>query len=306
MPKGKFQTIKKRKITMHKKWIIFFIIYTLSAFIIFTYILFPTRMLEKKLERTISQNFPGEVLINNISFKLPANLKMKGLELTFSNISERKKPLSVNIDEIRVAPDFFKILKGKLGIKGELLIGDGVVKANLDQSFLGSPVRYMTGSIKNISIQDFPFLSQQLGMHVTGLLRGEIDAECTGKDILKSHGTWSFDIEKGRVIPKQFPAFSFDTIHGRGLMKEENIHINRIEVQGEDLSLTATGKVKLAPQIKDFFVDTQVGLKVLPRLRQRLGGFASLLPKPDNSGFINIFLSGPPGELRFSSQKRKN
>ncbi|MGA1863535.1 MAG: type II secretion system protein GspN [bacterium] len=291
---------------MQKKWILFFIIYTLSAFMIFTYILFPTQMLEKKIKRTLSQNFPGEVLIKDISFKLPANLKMKRLELTFSNESKGNKPLSINIDEIKAAPDFYKILKGKLGIRGELLIGDGIVKADIDQNLFGSPVRYLTGSIKNISIQDFPFLSQQLGMHVTGLLEGEIEAEWPNKDILKSDGTWSFDIEGGRVIPKQFPAFSFETIHGKGLIKEENIHINRIEIQGEDLSLTATGKVKLAQQIKDFFVDTQVGLKVLPRLRQRLGGFANLLPKPDNSGFINIFLSGPPGELRFSSQKRKN
>jgi type II secretion system protein N len=263
-------------------------------------------MLEKKLKSVITQNFPGEVLINDISFKLPANLEMKGLELTFSNISKGNKPLSMNIDEIKAAPDFFKILKGKLGMKGKALIGDGIVKADIDQRFLGSPVRHLTGATKNISIQDFPFLSQQLGMHVTGLLKGEINAEWSGKDIIKSDGTWSFDIEKGRVIPKQFPAFSFDTIHGRGSIKEENIHINRIEIQGEDLSLTATGKVKLSPQIKNFFIDTQVGLKVLPRLRQRLGGFANLLPKPDNSGFITIFLSGPPGELRFSSQKRKN
>ncbi|MGA1839885.1 MAG: type II secretion system protein GspN [bacterium] len=291
---------------MHKKWALFFIIYSLSAFMIFTYILFPNQMLEKKIKRTISQNFPGEVLIKDISFKLPANLKMKRLELTFSNASKGNKPLSINIDEIKAAPDFLKILKGMIRIRGELLIGDATVKANIDQNLFGSPVRYLTGSIKNISIQDFPFLSQQLGMHVTGLIEAEIEAEWPGKDILKSDGTWSFDIERGRVIPKQFPAFSFDTIHGRGLIKEENIYINRIEIQGEDLSLTATGKVRLAPQIKDFFVDTQVGLKVLPRLRQRLGGFANLLPKPDNSGFINIFLSGPPGELRFSSQKRKN
>jgi type II secretion system protein N len=263
-------------------------------------------MLEKKLERMISQNFPGEILINDISFKLPADLEMKGLELTFLNGSEGKKPLSMDIDEIKVVPDFFKILKGKMGIKGKLLVGDGVVKANIDQRLLGSPVRYLTGSIKNISIQELPFLGQQLGMHVTGLLRGEIDAEWSGKDIIKSDGTWSFNIEEGRIIPKQFPAFSFNTIHGRGFIKEQNIHIKRIEIQGDDLSLTATGKVKLAPQINDFFVDTQVGLKVLPKLRQRLGGFASLLPKPDNTGFINLFISGPPGQLRFSSKKRKN
>jgi type II secretion system protein N len=263
-------------------------------------------MLERKLERIISQNFPGEVLINDISFKMPANVKMKGLELTFLNGSKEKKPLSMIIDEIKAAPDFFKILKGKLGIKGELLIGDGVVKAHIDQRLLGAPIRYLSSSIENISIQDFPFLGQQLGMHVTGLLKGELDAEWSGKDIIQSDGTWSFNIEEGRVIPKQFPAFSFDSIHGKGLIKKQNIQIKRIEIQGEDLSLTATGKIRLAPQIKDFFVDTQVGLKVLPKLRQRLGGFASLLPKPDNSGFINLFLSGPPGELRFSSKKRKD
>ena len=78
-----------------------------------------------------------------------------------------------------------------------------------------------------------------------------------------------------------------------------------LEVQGEDLTMTATGRIRLASQIQKFFIDTQVGLKLLPKLRQRFGGFASFLPKPDNKGFINLFISGPPGDLRFSSMKRK-
>ena len=60
---------------------------------IFTYILFPSQMLKRKLERTISQLFPGEVLIKDISIKLPVHVKMKELELTFSDGSKEKQPL---------------------------------------------------------------------------------------------------------------------------------------------------------------------------------------------------------------------
>jgi len=290
---------------MHKKWVLFFVIYTLSAFFIFIYILFPSQMIKRKVEQTISRRFPGQIKISEISFSLPVQFRLKGVDLILSDIPAGEMPSSMKIDEMKAGLDFLKILRGRIGIKGELHIGEGSVKANLDQRLIGKSLRHLSGVIQNIAIQDFPFLGQQLGIHVTGLLNGELDANWSGKDIIQSDGTWSFDIGQGRITPRQFPAFTYDSVQGRGLIKEQNIQITRIEVSGQDLSLVSTGQVRLAPQIKNFHIDTQVGLKLLPKLRQRIGAFASLLPKPDNNGFINLFVSGPPGGLRFSSQKLK-
>ena len=77
-------------------------------------------------------------------------------------------------------------------------------------------------------------------------------------------------------------------------------------IQGQDLSLAATGQIRTGPEIENFFVDTQVKLKLFPKLRKRLGFFSNLLPKPNNEGYINLFIYGPPGGLRFSSKKGNN
>jgi len=288
---------------MHKKWVIFFLIYSVSVFFIFIYILFPSQMIKRKMEQTISRHFTGQVNIREVSFALPVQFRLKGVDLTLSDIPEGEMPASIKIDEMKAGLNFLKILRGRIGIRGEIQVGDGSIKANFDQRLIGKSLRHLSGVIKNIAIQDFPFLGQQLGIHVTGLLNGELDANWSGQDIIQSDGTWSFHIDKGRITPRQFPAFSYDSVQGRGIIKEQNIQITRIEVEGQDLSLVATGQVRLASQIKKFHIDTQVGLKLLPNLRQRLGAFASLLPKPDNSGFINLFVSGPPGGLRFSSKR---
>ena len=201
---------------MHKKWVLSLVIYTLSIFFIFVYILFPSEMIKRKVEQMLSRRFPGQVNIREISFSLPVQFRLKGVDLILSDIPEGEMPVSIKIDELKAGLDFFKILRGRIGIRGALRIGEGSIKANLDQTLIGKPLRHLSGVIENIAVQDFPFLGQQLGIHVTGLLNGELDANWSGKDIIRSDGTWSFDIGQGRITPRQFPAFGYDSVQGRG------------------------------------------------------------------------------------------
>ena len=290
---------------MRKKWILFFIIYTVCMFLIFSYVLFPSHLLKRKIEGLMSRHLSCDVQVDQISFILPSGLRFKKITCTFVNMPEGEKPISMDIDQIDVAVDFLKVFTGRMGIKGKLQIKEGLIQVHIDQKWFGAAERHLSGLIKDISIQDFSFLGDQFDMQVTGLLNGELSADWTGNDIIKSNGAWSFKIDKGRIMPKQFPAFNYDHVLAEGTVAKQSLHINRIEIEGDDLSLVANGRVRLANRMKEFFIDTQVKLKILPRLKQRLGGFASFLPRPDKSGFINLYVSGPPGDLRFSSIRRK-
>jgi len=287
---------------MHMKRILLLMTYTFIAFLIFLVLLFPSEMITRKIEWSISRHFPGRVQIKDISFILPARVRIRGLEI-ISPAGE--KPFSMMIDSIEAGPDFLSLVKGKIGIKGRLTIGEGRIDASVNQRVLGGPARHVSASFANVAIQDFPLLTQQFGIHITGRLRGELDVDWMGRDVINGNGRWSFRIDEGRMIPRQFPGFSYASITGEGSVKDQHMVIDRVEIQGDDLSLDATGRVRLAYQSKQLLVETQVGLKVFPGLRQRLGGLADILPTPDSRGFINLFISGPPGDLRFSSRRNR-
>lgn len=287
---------------MHTKRILLLLAYTFIAFLIFTVLLFPSEMITRKAEWALSRHLPGMVQIQDVSFILPARLRIRGLEII---APAGDKPFSMMIDRIEAGLDFLSLVKGKIGIKGKLTTGEGRIEVSVNQRVLGAPARHVSAAFTNLAIQDFPVLSQQFGIHMTGSLQGDLDVDWVGRDIINSNGRWSFRIDKGRMIPRQFPAFSYEAITGDGSVKDQHVVIDRVEIQGDDLSLNASGHVRLAYQLKQLFVDTQVALKVFPGLRQRLGGFATLLPTPDNHGFINLFISGPPGDLRFSSRRHR-
>ncbi|MGA1795204.1 MAG: type II secretion system protein GspN [bacterium] len=288
--------------TIHTKRILLLSAYTVIAFLIFTVLLFPSEMITRKTEWALSRHFPGTIRIKDVSFILPARVRIRGLEMI---VPADEKPFSIVIDRAEAGIDFLSLVKGKIGIKGKLTKGEGRIQVSVNHRLWGAPARHLSAALTNLAIQDFPVLSQQFGIHVTGILQGDLDVDWVGKDIINSNGTWSFTIDEGRMIPRQFPAFSYTSITGEGSITDQHVVIDRVEVQGDDLSLNATGRVRLAYQLQQIFVDTQVGLKVFPGLRQRLGGFATLLPTPDTHGFINLFISGPPGDLRFSSRRHR-
>ncbi|MGA1843316.1 MAG: type II secretion system protein GspN [bacterium] len=287
---------------MRTKRILLLLAYTAIAFLIFTVFLFPSEMITRKTEWAISRHFPGTVQIKDVSFILPAGVRIRGLEII---VPADEKPFSIIIDRAEAGIDFLSLVKGKIGIKGKITIGEGMIQASMNHRVWGAPARHLSAAFTNLALQDFPVLSQKFGIHVTGLLQGDLDVDWIGEDIINGSGRWSFTIDEGRMIPRQFPAFSYTSITGEGSIKEQHVVIDRIEIQGDDLSLNASGRVRLAYQLQQLLVDTQVGLKVFPRLRQRLGGFATLLPTPDTHGFINLFISGPPGDLRFSSRRHR-
>ncbi|MBN2372175.1 type II secretion system protein GspN [bacterium] len=289
---------------MNKKWIVFLLIYSVSIFLVFVYMSFPIESLKRKIENAFSDYIHGQLSINEISLHFPAHLKMKKLQINIPKHSKEGSPFAINLDELKVGLGIKKMLKGRIGLDLDLLTGNGKINAKIDKKWIGHSIRYLTVDIKDLSIQDFPVLDQQFGIHITGLMTGKADIEWPGNDITTSKGEWAFNIEKGRIIPKHFPAFAYDSAYGNGVIKEQAIQIEKIQIQGQDLSLTANGQIRMETEISNFFIDTKVKLKLFPKLYKRLGFFTNLLPKPDNEGYINLFIYGPPGALRFSSKER--
>jgi len=204
------------------------------------------------------------------------------------------------IDEIKITPNPLWIFTGKLWIHTNVSVANGNVNVQIGRKIIGSPRSFITCDLDNLSLQEFAFLKRQIGLHVTGALWAEADFNFLGPDIIKSEGTWSFKIEKGRIIPPHFPSFSFDSILGRGFIQAEKIHLEDIKLEGEELFLQAKGEVRIARDIKDFYVDTKVRLKLFPKFEKRFGFISNLLPKPDTEGYINVPIYGPPHALKFS------
>ena len=155
--------------TIHTKRILLLLAYTCIAFLIFMVFLFPSEMITRKTERALSRHFPGTVRIKDVSFILPARLRIRGLELT---APADEKPFSMTIDRVEAGLDFLSLVKGKIGIKGKMAIGEGVIQASVNQRVLGGAARQLSAAFTDLALQDFPVFSQQLGVHVTGRLQG--------------------------------------------------------------------------------------------------------------------------------------
>lgn len=289
---------------MYKKWILFLLIYSLSTFLLFIYILFPTDTLKKKIETLFSEHFPGQLSISEISLGFPDLLVMKKSKITFPNGFRDEGPISMHLDEIKAGVNFFKIPRGKIGIDLDLSIGDGTINTEISKKWIGQPKKYFFCKAEEVSIQELPILAQKFGIHVTGLIRGEVNMEWSGNDITDSTGTWSFTTNKGRVIPVHFPSFNYSSAQGEGFIKRQMIQIEEIKIQGDDLSLSATGQIKTGPNFSNLLVETEVKLKILTGLHKKLGPFTTLLPSADSDGYINLFIHGPPGALHFSHKKK--
>lgn len=291
---------------MNKRSILFLIIYSITIFFIFIYFLFPVQVLKRKIEQKLSECLHGQAEIKEISIHFPAKLKMTGLTIDLPQKYTETGPLSFTIDKADTGIDYLKILTGRLGIKTHLSLMDGEVKARFAKRYISPHLMHISGDIKGISVQDLPLLKQKIGIHLTGSLNGTFNIDFSKEDISKSNGDWSFMIEKGRLMPKHFPAFGYQSITGEGSIKDQQILIEKIAVQGTDLSLMAGGKVKMETKLSKFLIDAEVKMKFLPNFIQKIGGFASLLPRPDEDGFISLFIYGPPDALRFSSQKKSD
>ncbi len=286
---------------MHKKIILFFIIYFITFFLFFTYILFPAESIKKKIEYVFSQYLPGQLLINDFSLKMPAHISMKKLQILFNNDNANKKPTVMYIDEIRASPNFLKIFTGKIWINLYISLSNGIINAQVGKKLIGSPVTYLFCNMKDVSIQDLPVVEQQLKIHITGIMEGEAGIKFLENDFTKGEGIWFINIENGRITPSHFPSFNYNKAYGKGLIKENKIQIEEIKILGEDISLQAAGNIQMGHKLTDFYVDTQVKLKLFPRFQKKLGFISNFLPSPDKEGYINIPIYGHPNALRFSS-----
>lgn len=287
---------------MYKRIIPILIFYFLIIFLVFTYFLFPLESLKNKIEYTFSKNFTGHLFIKDISLGFPLHLLMKKLQIVIKFQDESKKPEIIYIDEIRIIPNPLKLFTGKAWIHTRVSAANGILNAQLGRKFIGSPRNYIITDMNNLSLNELAFLEEKTGMHITGILNGQTEINFPGNDIIKSEGIWSFNIEKGRIIPPHFPPFTYDSFLGKGFIKEEKIHIENLKLEGQELSLEAKGEVKIARNINNFYVDTKVRLKLLPKFEKKLGFISNFLPKSDNEGYINVPIYGTPNALKFSSK----
>ena len=127
---------------MQKKWILFLLIYSISVFLLFTYILFPKGMFKKNIETVFSKHFSVQLSIDTISFRLPARFILSGLQVTSPEGTDQEKIFSMNLNEINLKPIFLKIPLGRIGIILDIVLDDGSIETVIDQKLFGQTLRF--------------------------------------------------------------------------------------------------------------------------------------------------------------------
>ncbi|MCP3940082.1 MAG: type II secretion system protein GspN [Desulfobacteraceae bacterium] len=158
---------------MTTKWIFYYLLYLIVAFIAFAFILFPREQVAKKMSNRLGQLFPGITLdMAGVAPVFPPGLRFEKPEINLKN------RVFLSPDNLVVKIPFFDIFNPGKEVKFSGNLFDGVVK----------------GIVKGVSLEDNNFAGVELSFE-------QIKARQILCSILNSDLNISFDLNGQYVFP---------------------------------------------------------------------------------------------------------
>jgi len=236
----------------------------------------------------LAANFPyGEALASllaplNLSLtytdhrtRLPIGAELDGVRLT-STLAPGAPPL-LDGANVTLAPTLGSLLLVRPGVH---------LKAELYGGFL-SLVLYRIGDGIGVAIDATGLdLSRyrkllQMGVNLRGFLSGTADASLPGIDPTRGDGRIHLAVSHCSVrVMRGLPTLQLGNLDGAAHLDHGLLTVDDLRGTGGDLEVSATGTVRLAPDLQDSQVNLRVNLVPTAQGRRRLGPMLELLPHP--------------------------
>ena len=273
------------------KSIFFYVAYTLGAFVVFLYLLFPGEKLATQLSQTLNQSEKTvDISVGDLQWLLPLGLGGDTIVVSFPDKSR------VVVDHLWLKPVLTTIFNESPAFKFDMAFykgsASGKFKApfSLEQGLNKVPSTYLVDvQFDDINIEKFQYVTGQGLITVSCLAGGRLTLSRS-----QDRGIWgtgeviisncAIDIAHGILSSMGIPGVNFKTVKITYRLVDNRLEIMGCRATGPEMSLTVSGEIAL----KAPFSNSRLDLK--GRLQPDAGYLSNLsnLP-PMVSGLLGRF-----------------
>jgi len=275
---------------MSVKFIVYYAIYTLVAFVGFLYILFPGKKLAADVSQILSHSFKSvEISVDDLKWYFPLKLDGNGVVISFPDRSKVLlddlwvKPVLTTFFNESVAFDFgTRLYKGNA-------FGRFKAPFSLKQGNMIPSTFHVDGQFDDISIEKFQYVAGQGDITVSCLVGGNFTlfrsldrgVGGTGKILISN---CAIDMAHEMLSSMGIPGINFASIEIKYRLKDDELEILGCRATGPEMNLTVSGKIALKSPFSRSRLDLEGHL-------QPDAGYLSGLPKlpPMVSGLLARF-----------------
>jgi type II secretion system protein N len=209
----------------------------------------------------------------------PLGARLESVRLV--SVANSHDQLVLESPNVTLVPTLGSLFLGRPGIRVYAELFGGIVRAT---------VRPRSGAV-NLSF-DLSGLSlvridplRQLGASLSGAVAAAGSAELRNPSISASTGHFTLDCKEVAVqIVNGLPPVRLGAVTGKLAFDSGKVSLDRVDANGADLTLKATGTIQLAQDLPDSAVELRVSLKPTPSGSAHFAFFLNLLPHPPAAG----------------------
>ncbi len=243
-----------------------YILYGFLLTICLLYFCFPSDAFRDYFIKAVSSTNP-QVMVSIEEVRPSLLLGVILLNSRFSLKTNPKEPL-FSLKKIAIRKGIWPLLTGKSKYNFNIRVRDGEVegffqtKENKNVNFVNTSFEF-----QNISIDDFSYLSNLIGLNTRGTANGKVTLEGQTDTLLRGTGNARLKITKGTVALED-PLFNLETINFEELLiklalKDNKIELTHFKINGKELQGTLTGVIRLNHDFMNSRLDLEGTVKLL-------------------------------------------
>ena len=254
-----------------KKKALWFTLYGIGITVIFLYLLFPSDLVQSKLENAVHSS--GFILkMEKLRPALPWGLKMK--DITIRSASSADSFFQGDLLDVQPNPLSFFQKHTSLGLSGRAYGGkfDGrVLLASLSKMY---PPKEGKLNFQNIDLAGSAFIKTLLAKEITGRAKGNLSYISAPEISGKGSGTIALLITKG-TYPLAEPFLGLKSIEfDRGEIKAQlnngTLKMEKLEIAGNQINCFLKGDITLADDFKSSQLNLNGVLEILGQNKAKM------------------------------------
>ncbi|NOY69514.1 MAG: type II secretion system protein GspN [Deltaproteobacteria bacterium] len=253
------------------KKILTYITFVIIAVGFFLYILFPSETVTTYLAYRLAQLAPqSEFSIADARLTLPPGLVFSEIDIKF-----QKNPAAF-LDRITVFPAYASFFKGRMGVDVNASLYDGKIVGYADFAKTGKAGDINADfRVLKVNLKSIPIIKELARYRISGILSGNI--KYGGPSFGAGKGSAHFSAKKCG-IEFDSPVIGlnglvFDTGKTDITMEKQKINIEALDLNGRNLSVSATGSITLAANFSDSRIKLKGTLRPAPDILKKVGAF---------------------------------
>lgn len=276
--------------------IVGYVLYGLAAFVIFIYVLFPYDALRRWINDSVSQ---GDV---RLSIARMGPTLLPGVSLRQVRLMQQSGQAPselLHLDAVRVRPQLWPLLRGKLDAYFAGTLYDGRVAGRVRQAETqGKTLWRSQARFTAVDIAKHPLVQQNAYVAVTGRLEGTATATMRADGELQ-RGEGDFRLQPAVFAPQQAAQLllkrdvACDTMTVKVSLAPRQWQVQNVTCEGDDVFLDMRGTVRPQPSIAKSALNLRFRLRSATTLKQELALLGTLVRRsPDRRGELAFGLRG--------------